>query len=148
MQTKVEGPHTKMFSPTRPRARSPSLDPRYHTRVKFPKWNIQPTVLQEPRLFPRLFPELTKADHLRLSREFEQKEKEMMKRWIRNVDLAMLTYGDGNGRLISGVVRDHFPEKVKDKLRALAHEGVEYGDAARAHWKASGKRIPIKRSGR
>ena len=29
-------------------------------------------------------------------------------------------FGNGNGTPISGVVRDHFPDEVKDRLRSLA----------------------------
>ena len=55
------------------------------------------------------------------------------------VDGALLTYGD-YGPLVSGVVRSHFPEEVRDALRWLAHRATRERDRARTHWKAAGKR--------
>lgn len=44
---------------------------------------------------------------------------------------AMDTYGD-HGPLISGCVRDHFPERVQEALRTLARTVGAYSDAAYA----------------
>ena len=44
---------------------------------------------------------------------------------------ALERYGD-HGPQISGCMRDHFPEDVKDRLRALAQAVTAEGDAARA----------------
>jgi hypothetical protein len=44
---------------------------------------------------------------------------------------ALDTYGD-HGPLISGVVRDHFPEPIKDELRRLARLVSEWSDSAYA----------------
>ena len=41
-------------------------------------------------------------------------------------------YGDGNGRQISGVIRDHFPEKDKDTLKALCRDICRYNEAGHA----------------
>ncbi|OQA09835.1 MAG: hypothetical protein BWY66_00374 [bacterium ADurb.Bin374] len=38
-------------------------------------------------------------------------------------------HGDGNGVQVSGVIRDHFPEKAKARLRALCHVICEENDA-------------------
>jgi len=48
-----------------------------------------------------------------------------------SVDQALALYGD-HGPQVSGIWRDHFPEDVKDHLRALAREVTTEGDAARA----------------
>jgi hypothetical protein len=50
---------------------------------------------------------------------------------------ALEQYGD-HGPQISGCVRDHFPEHVKDELRRLAHACAAAGDAA---WAARPSRI-------
>ena len=50
---------------------------------------------------------------------------------ITSAEQALALYGD-HGPQISGCVRDHFPEDVKDHLRALAREVTAEGDAARA----------------
>ena len=42
---------------------------------------------------------------------------------------ALAEHGS-HGSLISGIVRDHFPEAVKAELRRLAHDCATLGDAA------------------
>ena len=44
---------------------------------------------------------------------------------------ALANYGD-HGSQISGVVRDHFPERIKTQLRQLASAVTRYSDAAYA----------------
>ena len=44
---------------------------------------------------------------------------------------ALAQFG-AHGPLISGCVRDHFPESVKDKLRTLARDVTRFSDAAYA----------------
>jgi hypothetical protein len=61
--------------------------------------------------------------------------------------LALDTYGDA-GALISGVLRDHFPDYVKDRLRRLCREQSEYASASLAHWQAAGRRIDTWRENR
>ncbi len=41
--------------------------------------------------------------------------------------IAMAKYGD-HGPDISGCVRNHFPENIKNQLRGLAHAVSEYND--------------------
>jgi hypothetical protein len=45
------------------------------------------------------------------------------------VQAAIRRYGEGNGQLISGVARDHFPDRVKNRLRALARGVSVQNDA-------------------
>jgi hypothetical protein len=65
-----------------------------------------------------------KAEHARLATEAEKKHH-----W--------------KGPLISGVLQEHWPAAVKDKLRFLAQGSQIYKDAARAHHTATGARNPL-----
>jgi hypothetical protein len=116
------------------------MDKRYFERHRFPKWNIQPTVLQEPRLMARVFPELTKGDHERLAYKFRNKAKEADIVYQAALDTAIKKHGERRGALISGIYSEHFPVSVKTELRALAPLKGIYADAALAHWQAAGKR--------
>lgn len=53
---------------------------------------------------------------------------------------CLRAYGD-HGPLISGVVRDHFPELLKNRLRDLARERTRCLDRAVVCWRASGRRM-------
>lgn len=53
---------------------------------------------------------------------------------------ALANYGD-HGALISGCVRDHFPDRVKDQLRGLARMVTHESDAAR---EARPKRVHLR----
>ncbi len=44
-----------------------------------------------------------------------------------------------HGPLISGVVREHFPDPVKDALRRLARLETHTMDASRKAWRTAGK---------
>lgn len=50
------------------------------------------------------------------------------------------TFGD-HGPLISGVVRDHFPDAIKDRLRFYARLIGEQTDQAVRLWQQAGRRI-------
>ena len=60
---------------------------------------------------------------------------------------AMMAWGD-HGSLISGCVRDHLPNEVKDFLRVLARAVTEHSDAARAARPKGVRRETIYRLGR
>lgn len=115
-------------------------DPRYHVKHKFRGWNIDPTVLQEHRLFSRYFPELTKSDHLRLALDYRKQREVAEAKVVKLIQAAEKKYGS-HGSLISGGLRDYWPETVKDKIRHGWHNVVNpLADASEAHWKAAGKR--------
>jgi hypothetical protein len=111
-------------------------DRRYAERSRFRGWNIQPTVLQEPRLYPKIFPELTRSNHASLSHKFDSKAKKFEVDWHKAVENAEQEYGS-DGPLISGGLRDHWPEDVKDSVRYLAHGTTLLKDAAQSHQKAT-----------
>lgn len=115
------------------------LAPRYHQKAKPPKYNVAVSVLEEPRLFKRFFPEMSKAEHERLAHEYADKAKSVTHRWRAAIVTAEKRYGE-HGALISGGFHEHWPESVKDRIRKLSRERQELFDAAEAHWKASGKR--------
>lgn len=57
----------------------------------------------------------------------------------RDIRAAFLIYGD-HGPVVSGCVRSHFPEAIKDTLRKrfrTAHEDLEI---SLAYWKLAGRR--------
>jgi hypothetical protein len=114
-------------------------DPRYREQHRFPKWNVQPTVVQEPRLFARVFPEMTKADHERRALAFAARARAMRDKWQRLVERAEREYGT-RGTLIAGGFRDDWPDEVKEQIRPLAYGNSRLFDLANAHWTAAGKR--------
>ena len=119
------------------------LDPRYHQRVKVRGWNVQPTVLQEPKLARQLFPEMTKEDHEREARLMADRGRAAKGEYQQVLDEAIQKYGDlkpGEGA-ISGIYNRNFPEHVKDDLRSKKDFHV-FHDASLVHWRAAGKRGP------
>jgi hypothetical protein len=111
-------------------------DARYDERHGFRGWNIQPTVLQEPRLFPRVFPELTRADHARLAALYDTRAKIVQGQHHKWVARGEKIHGR-NGPTISGGFHTDWPESVKETIRRLAHGYSKLRDAAVAHRKAS-----------
>lgn len=119
------------------------FDSPYHRRLPFPKWNGLISVLQDHRLFARLpeFASWTRDDHYKAaiaSLDASERTRQAYKAAIKD---AFSVYGEGDGRLISGVVRGHFPESTKESLRFLAGEIGELADRSLAHWQASGRRV-------
>jgi hypothetical protein len=68
-----------------------------------------------------------KADH------FEEIASLMEPEYNNAIDSALDRYGNGNGVSISGIIRDHFPDGVKNRLRFLAHGLTMVKDAIRLH---------------
>lgn len=112
----------------------------YARRFGAPKWSRPITVCDDHRLFARLpeFADWDKTQHENTAVSKLRHAITLRLQYRRAVDDALSTYGDGNGVLISGVVRDHFPMDVKDNLRTLAHTSSDLGAQAYAHWRAAG----------
>ena len=111
-------------------------DARYDERHRFRGWNIQPTVLQEPRLFPHVFPELTRTDHARLAALYDTRANLVQGQHLKWIVRGEKIYGR-NGPSISGGFHADWPESVKETVRRLAHGYSKLRDAARAHLAAS-----------
>jgi hypothetical protein len=111
-------------------------DPMYGRRVKMPKWNGPVTMLQEPKVALRYAGSwgipTSKAAHRQRSEYFARLYGEYDETKSDLVNYACDTYGD-HGPLVSGVVHDHFPEYVKDRLRFLSRASNEISDAQRLH---------------
>ena len=120
--------------------REPKVQPAdpYDRLFRVPKWNRLIRVTDDHGLFRRLpeFATWTRARHLDAAREYLDRHLITARAYRRAVDSAIALYGD-RGPLIAGVVRDHFPEQVKDHLRQLAHGTSRQADISIAHWRAS-----------
>ena len=115
----------------------------YQRTFKVPKWNRFVRVTDVPRLL-RSQPEFrdwSPAQHVRLSSEFLALMACYRRLYRDLLKTAEALYGDGNGQLISGVYRDHYPNWVKDQLRQAIGKANDYGDRSAAHWVAAGRRI-------
>lgn len=115
----------------------------YLRRFAMPGWTVGVTVCEGPKLFRRLpeFSGWTKERHERMATEYAT-----LARITDNMHGALATmmvnvYGDGEGVLISGCYRYHFPAAVKDDLRHLAHTATDYWARSSAHWRAAGRTL-------
>jgi hypothetical protein len=67
------------------------------------------------------------------------REREIRSLYVHEVDLAFTTYGDGDGVRVSGVFRNHFPDKVKARLRYLIRAASGAQDFSYFLWKYTGR---------
>lgn len=120
----------------------------YHVRMRMPKWNGPINVLHDHRVMRRLaeFSGWTNDQHVTAALDTMQIASNYRRMWLKTVDAALVTYGNGSGVLISGVYRDHYPARVKYSLRSYAHLESEYLDRSVAHWRAAGRRVNTWRS--
>lgn len=120
-------------------------DPTYGRRVRMPKWNIQVTMLEEPKVAVRYAHSwgipTSKEAHRQRAERFRTDSLEYRKTREELVGHAYAAYGK-HGPLISGVVRDHFPADVKHRLRFLDTATYLTDAAARLHEKLSKSRSP------
>lgn len=120
-------------------ARTAEPDP-YLRRFGLPKWNRTVTVADVYTLFARLpeFNGWTADDHHTRAVSQLQQSITLHGQWKRLAEDALREFGDGNGVYISGIIRDHFPEDTKTRLRELAHTSSSLSATAYAHWRQSG----------
>lgn len=86
-----------------------------------------------PELARRVPPKEAALDALRIAYAYSRAHSKLCA-W------ADRRYGEGNGQVISGGHREHFPSAVKDTLRHLAR-GVSLAmDESRRLWRLAGKR--------
>jgi hypothetical protein len=109
------------------------------------KWNIQPTVLEEPKVALRHYQTLgistSKSANAQRADYFEELAKHLADEAKEVTQYAYETYGD-SGSLIAGCGRDHFPEDIKNRLRFLNYGHSKVVDAARLHEFLSKTRSP------
>lgn len=131
------------MTPASPDTRSTNeYDSPYHRRLPFPTYSGLINVLHDHRLFRRLpeFAYWDKAKHWHAAVETMEAAVRTEQAYQTAIKDALEIYGDGDGRLISGVVREHFPEGTKESLRFLAREAGELSSRSLVHWLASGRR--------
>ena len=120
-------------------------DPAYGRRARMPKWNMEVNMLQEPRVALKYWHSwgipTSKEAHRQRAEYFEQLHAEYERTYQDLVNYALETYGS-HGSLISGVVRDHFPVHVKNRLRFLATAKTMTSEARQLHAFLSKTRSP------
>ena len=120
-------------------------DPAYGRRARMPKWNVEVTMLQEPRVALRYWHSwgipTSREAHRQRAEYFGQLHAEYERTYQDLVNYALETYGS-QGSLISGVVRDHFPVHVKNRLRFLATAKTMTSEARQLHAFLSKTRSP------
>jgi hypothetical protein len=111
-------------------------DPVYNQRVKMPKWNMPVTMLQEPKVAVRYAHSwgipTSKEAHRQRAEFFKKLHAEYDRTYSDLVNYACKNYGD-HGPLVSGIVHDHFPMWVKDRLRFLSTATNVSSDARQVH---------------
>lgn len=107
----------------------------YKSRHRFPKWNIEPDALLEPRLLKRTLPGWTRADHEEAADAHDAVAENLEAQLDSDRDRADKKYGDGGNPYawVAGGIREHWPRDVKDRFRAKTHKLQAHKDAARAH---------------
>lgn len=117
------------------------MDTRYRLTFKIPKWNVRVTATMDTRAMRRAFPERVrdKAWHLDRSLRAMRLSGYAHEEWQIRASEALRQHGDGDGVLIAGVIRDHFPPEVKEHLRGAAHTASDLRGISLAHWQAAGK---------
>ena len=122
-------------------------DPTYTRTVKMPKWNMRVDMLQEPKVAVKYahawgIP-TSKSVHAQRADFYESLYDLMDKAYDDLVRRALDKYGQGGSPLISGIVSEHFPAGVKDRLRFLAHGKHVVKQAVRLHDYLSKTRSPL-----
>jgi hypothetical protein len=100
-------------------------------------WNVVPRV-SEGACTRAAFPGWTKDDH-RAAAVYHELRNKTQTKWHRAVARAARQYGN-QGPLISGGLRDHWPDAAKNEVRRLARATSGHTDAAALHWQATGAR--------
>ena len=129
-------------NPADPSRFLPAGHPVYQTRQRVPKWTVPVSPAHVPKLLRRRLGHFTKGQHEQHALEHQHRSEVAEDRWQQLVSAATRQYGR-HGPLISGVVREHFPEALKRELRRLASAISEERDVAWAHWKAAGHRTGL-----
>lgn len=124
-------------------------DPVYNTRQKFPKYSGEVSPLSAHgsdgvTMLVRRLAQFTKADHREHARAHEHSAMSLDEQYqdlITDELTALKRKGIEPGPLISGIVSEHFPEKVKHTLRQLATWLTKHRGVAWLHDKAARSRM-------
>lgn len=120
-------------------------DPMYMQEFKMPKWNRKVTVLDTPDVAIRHWHTLgiptSKSAHRQRAQHFRDLRSKFQKEHERLVLLAEKLYGS-EGSLISGGLRDHWPDQIKDRVRFVAHGISTLSEAVHLHDALSKTRSP------
>lgn len=79
-------------------------------------------------------------DLIERSRSYAQNACDLSKRIEGCITEAIMLHGNGNGILISGVYRGHFPESTKEQLRQFHRLKNGYWGASLDCWLRGGRR--------
>lgn len=118
--------------------------PPYTKRVKPPRYNRSVSIVEaaidgHPAYMRRAFPTWDKPMHRDAAYHWAREAGRAGRAYDRLSLGALDTYGS-HGALVSGVVRGHFPDRVKESLRYMLARFAAVKDASVAHWFASGSR--------
>jgi hypothetical protein len=120
-------------------------DPMYLQEFKMPKWNRKVTILDTPDVAIKHWHTLgiptSKGAHRQRADHFRDLKNKFQKEHERLVTLAEKLYG-AQGGLISGGLRDHWPDQIKDPIRFLAHGITTLSEAVHLHDALSKTRSP------
>ena len=118
----------------------------YERRARMPKYNGPVTMLMEPRVALKYAAAwnipTSKSAHRQRAEHFTELYHEIGRTYAELVKFACEEYGD-HGPLVSGIVHNHFPIDVKNRLRFLSTAKNMVGDAARLHEYLAKTRSPL-----
>lgn len=104
----------------------------YTERAKFPKWNIKPDAVQEPRLLKSRLRDWTAQDHKDAARWNAKMAQRLERAWAAELRGSEKKYGE-HGPVISGGFRADWPEAAKDRARKLARAYSDFVGVSFAH---------------
>lgn len=107
----------------------------YTSQHRYPKWNIEPTALHEPRLLKRLLPGWTRDDHEEAADAHDAVVENLEAQLDHDREIADKKYGVGESeyKWISGGVRESWPADVRKRIGDKARKVTSHKDAAHAH---------------
>src|SRR5262249_8981811 len=85
----------------------------------------------------------SREGYLQIALQHAQQAGRFGRTYSKLVDEAFRLYGT-RGPMISGIMQTHFPEAVKDELRAFISTYNEESAVAQLNYKASGLRTPFR----
>jgi hypothetical protein len=121
-------------------------DTYVHT-IKLRGYNGDVDMLREPKIAVRRALQwgipTSKHAHALRAQGLDEVSRAMEEEYQHVIGAALKRYGDGDGRIISGIIRDHFPDDVKNRLRFLAHGLPMVKDAVHLHRYLAKTRSPL-----